>query len=64
MMSTKQFKWAGHNFTETVEHGQRSVVLRLHSGQEFTARSEMFLREEAAARILSSPEVRERMLRK
>ena len=62
MMSRKKFQWSGHEFEEVIENGERSIVLRLaNPDQEFTARSEPLLREEAASRLLAHEAVQGRL---
>lgn len=60
MANSKKFRWAGHEFTETISSGARSVVLKI-GDHEFAARSDFFLREEAAARILMEKLVQEQL---
>lgn len=52
MINRQPFKWSGRKFEEIVENGERSILLRLEDPpQEFIARSDALLREEAAARL-------------
>lgn len=64
-MSSKRFRWANQEFREEIEHGVRSVVLTLgNPPEEFSALSGTLLREEAAAAILKTEQVQERLKRK
>ena len=55
------FEWNGYHFFEIIQQGCRSVVLRFSEEEEFIARSEPFLREDAAAAILKSDPVLARL---
>jgi hypothetical protein len=61
-MSERKFMWGGYKFTEKLNRGQRSVVLHLYSlKQEFEARSDSLLREEAAALLLNHESVQAKL---